>query len=161
VAALDAAIGHLDMAEFERLAHQARSFAELRGAVEKGLSEAGLMLFMQLDQGAVLRKESGRDTPRIIRLIIGNPLIMKEMAKYVPEAGSYAPVTVLADERADGVRSAAAPRHLEIASPSVFHRGRLTFRPERHRIRATVPWRGVSNSELCFVSLCEPLETKY
>jgi len=25
------------------------------------------------------------------------------MAKHVPEAGSYAPVTVLADERADGV----------------------------------------------------------
>ncbi len=28
---------------------------------------------------------------------------MKEMAKHVPEAGSYAPVTVLVDERADGV----------------------------------------------------------
>ena len=41
--------------------------------------------------------------PRIIRLLIGNPLIMKEMAKHVPDAGSYAPVTVLVDERADGV----------------------------------------------------------
>jgi uncharacterized protein (DUF302 family) len=67
------------------------------------LSEAGLMLFMQLDHGAVLRKETGRDVPKIIRLIIGNPLIMKEMAKHVPDAGSYAPVTVLIDERADGV----------------------------------------------------------
>lgn len=28
---------------------------------------------------------------------------MKEMAKHVPEAGSYAPVTVLIDERGDGV----------------------------------------------------------
>ncbi len=28
---------------------------------------------------------------------------MKEMAKYVPDAGSYAPVTVLVDERPDGV----------------------------------------------------------
>ena len=35
--------------------------------------------------------------------MIGNPLIMKEMAKHVPDAGSYAPVTVLVDERADGV----------------------------------------------------------
>ncbi len=61
------------------------------------------MLFMQLDHGAVLRKESGRDTPRIIRFVIGNPLIMKEMAKRVPDAGSYAPVTVLVDERVDGV----------------------------------------------------------
>ena len=39
----------------------------------------------------------------MIRFIIGNPLIMKEMAKNVPDAGSYAPVTVLVDERADGV----------------------------------------------------------
>ena len=103
VAALDAAIGHPDMAEFRRSTHEARSFAELKSAVEKGLSKAGLMLFMQLDQGAVVQKETGQDTPRIIRLLVGNPLIMKEMAKHVPAAGSYAPVTVLVDERADGV----------------------------------------------------------
>jgi uncharacterized protein (DUF302 family) len=51
----------------------------------------------------VLRKETGLDKPKIVRLVIGNPLIMKEMAKHVPDAGSYAPVTVLVDERADGV----------------------------------------------------------
>jgi hypothetical protein len=28
---------------------------------------------------------------------------MKEMAKRVPDAGSYAPVTILVDERSDGV----------------------------------------------------------
>ena len=103
IAGVNAAIGHPDMAEFGRSTHEARSFAELKSVVEKGLSKAGLMLFMQLDQGAVLQKETGQDTPRIIRLLIGNPLIMKEMAKHVPDAGSYAPVTVLVDERADGV----------------------------------------------------------
>jgi uncharacterized protein (DUF302 family) len=103
VAGVNAGIGHPDMAEFGRATHEARSFAELKSAVEKGLSKTGLMLFMQLDQGAVLQKETGKNTPRIIRLLIGNPLIMKEMAKHVPDAGSYAPVTVLVDERADGV----------------------------------------------------------
>ena len=103
VAGVNGAIGHPDMAEFARSTHEARSFAELKNAVEKGLSKAGLMLFMQLDHGAVLRKESGSDKPKIIRFIIGNPLIMKEMAKHVPDAGSYAPVTVLVDERPDGV----------------------------------------------------------
>ena len=103
LAAVSEAVGHPDMAEFGRSTHEARSFAELKSAVEKGLSKAGLMLFMQLDQGAVLQKETGQDTPRIIRFLIGNPLIMKEMAKHVPDAGSYAPVTVLVDERADGV----------------------------------------------------------
>jgi uncharacterized protein (DUF302 family) len=103
VEALHAGIGHPDMAEFGRSTRQAQSFADLKSAVEKGLSKAGLMLFMQLDHGAVVRKETGQDTPRIIRLLVGNPLIMKEMAKHVPDAGSYAPVTVLVDERGDGV----------------------------------------------------------
>jgi uncharacterized protein (DUF302 family) len=88
VAAVNAGVGHPDMAEFFRSTREARSFAELKSAVEKGLSKTGLMLFMQLDQGAVLQKEAGQETPRIIRLLIGNPLIMKEMAKHVPDAGS-------------------------------------------------------------------------
>jgi uncharacterized protein (DUF302 family) len=103
VAVLYASIGHPDMAEFGRSTHEARSFAELKSAVEKGLSKIGLMLFMQLDHGAVLRKETGREAPKMIRFILGNPLIMKEMVKHIPDAGSYAPVTVLVDERADGV----------------------------------------------------------
>jgi uncharacterized protein (DUF302 family) len=103
IAGVNAGIGHPDMAEFGRSTHEAGSFAELKSAVEKGLSDIGLMLFMQLDHGAVLRKETGRKAPKMIRFILGNPLIMKEMVKHVPDAGSYAPVTVLVDERADGV----------------------------------------------------------
>src|SRR5580692_12962530 len=103
IAGVNAGIGHPDMAEFGRSTHQARSLAELKSAVEKGLSTAGLMLFMQLDHGAILRKETNRETPKMIRFVIGNPLIMKEMVKHAPDAGSYAPVTVLVDERADGV----------------------------------------------------------
>ena len=103
IAGINAAIGHPDMAEFGRSTREARSFAEMKSAVQKGLSTVGLMLFLQLDHGAVLRKETGRETPKMIRFVIGNPLIMKEMVKHVPDAGSYAPVTVLVDERSDGV----------------------------------------------------------
>ena len=39
----------------------------------------------------------------MVRLIIGNPLIMQQMARHVPDAGSYASITVLVDERSDGV----------------------------------------------------------
>ena len=60
-------------------------------------------MFMKFDQGAVLRKETGLDTPKVVRYVIGNPLIMKEMTKHVPDAASYAPVTILVDERPDGV----------------------------------------------------------
>ena len=61
------------------------------------------MQFVEFDHGMIVRKGTESHTSRIIRLVIGNPLIMKEMAKRVPDAGSYAPVTVLVDERADGV----------------------------------------------------------
>src|SRR5262245_44192543 len=61
------------------------------------------MMFMAFDHGAVIRKETGSDAPKIMRFVIGNPLVMKEMAKHVPDAGSYAPVTILVDERSDGV----------------------------------------------------------
>ena len=61
------------------------------------------MEFTRFNLGAVLRKESGQASPKILRFVIGNPLVMKEMAKHVPDAASYAPVTVLIDERADGV----------------------------------------------------------
>jgi uncharacterized protein (DUF302 family) len=67
------------------------------------MGKTGLMLFLELDHGALLRKETGLNKPNIVRLVIGNPLIMKEMAKRIPDAGSYAPVTILVDERSDGV----------------------------------------------------------
>ena len=103
VAALNSAVGHPDMAEFWKSTHRAQSAAELQSTIEKVLGRTGLMLFVEFDHGAIVRKGTGRDTPRMIRFVIGNPLIMKEMAKRVPDAGSYAPVTILIDERPDGV----------------------------------------------------------
>ena len=103
VAALNSAVGHPDMAEFWKSTHRAQADAELQNTIEKGLGRTGLMLFVEFDHGAIVRKGTGGATPRMIRFVIGNPLIMREMAKHVPDAGSYAPVTVLVDERADGV----------------------------------------------------------
>jgi uncharacterized protein (DUF302 family) len=103
VAALKAGVGGLDLAEFARASRSPGSFAELEQVINRDMGKTGLMLFLDFDHGAVLRKESGLDKPKIVRLVIGNPLVMKEMAKHAPDAGSYAPVTVLVDERPDGV----------------------------------------------------------
>jgi uncharacterized protein (DUF302 family) len=103
VGSLETAIGHPDMAEFFAATGSARTSADLENALHGGLGRTGLMMFMKLDHGAILRRETGLDTPKIMRFVIGNPLIMKEMAKHVPDAGSYAPVTILVDERPDGV----------------------------------------------------------
>src|ERR1700704_1338552 len=100
LATLRAAVGHPDMVEFAKGTKGAWTFAELESTVGRGLGKTGLMMFMELDHGAILRKETGLDRPNIVRLVIGNPLIMKEMAKHVPDAGSYAPVTILVDETA-------------------------------------------------------------
>ena len=113
LAALKAAVGHPDMAEFAKAVKGAHTFAELEGSVGRGLGETGLMMFMELDHGAILRKQTGLDTPKIVRLLIGNPLIMREMAKHVPDAGSYAPVTILLVERPDGVH----PTYDRMSSP--------------------------------------------
>ena len=103
VAALKSAVGQPDMVEFFKTTRAATSFSELERIVQSGLGRTGLMLFAEFDLGAVLRRETGFKMPNIIRLVVGNPLIMKEMVKHVPDAGSYAPVTVLIDERPDGV----------------------------------------------------------
>ena len=103
VAALNSAVGHPDISEFWKSTHRAQSDAELQNTIEKGLGRTGLMLFVEFDHGAIVRKGTGRAKPRMIRFVIGNPLIMREMAKHVPDAGSYAPVTVLIDERSDRV----------------------------------------------------------
>jgi uncharacterized protein (DUF302 family) len=103
VAAINAGIGHPDMAEFCSSTQKTRSAAELESTIEKAMGKTGLMLFVAFDHGAIIRKTTAREKSRIIRFVVGNPLIMKEMAKHVPDAGSYAPVTVLVDERTDGV----------------------------------------------------------
>jgi uncharacterized protein (DUF302 family) len=103
VAALKARVGRLDLAAFANASKASNTFAELEEVINRDIGKTGLMLFLEFDHGAVLRKETGLDKPKIVRLVIGNPLVMKEMAKHVPDAGSYAPVTVLVDERDDGV----------------------------------------------------------
>jgi uncharacterized protein (DUF302 family) len=103
VAALKSAIGQPDMVNFFKETRATESFPDLERVVQRGLGRTNLMLFAEFDLGDILRRESGSETPKIKRLVVGNPLIMKEMVKHVPDAGSYAPVTLLIDERPDGV----------------------------------------------------------
>ena len=91
------------MNAFHKAVAAATTAADLEEAVQRAIGTSGLMEFVRFDAGEVLRKERGGHGPKILRLVVGNPIIMKEMAKTVPDAASYAPVTILIDERADGV----------------------------------------------------------
>ena len=103
------------------------SFEEFSKLVGQAQGSAGLMRFLDLDLDNALTRDpqapdwTGR---RLVRLIAGNPVTMGQMTRHVADAGSYAPVTILIQERPDGgtrvaydsVASAIAPYHDPAAS---------------------------------------------
>jgi uncharacterized protein (DUF302 family) len=103
VRTLTATIGRPDINAFHQEITAATTFADLEEVVQSAIGSSELMEFARYDPGEVLRKERGGQGPKMLRFVVGNPLIMKEMAKIVPDAAAYAPVTILIDERADGV----------------------------------------------------------
>lgn len=103
LAALHAVIGHPDMNTFRKQVSGAKTFSEVEKVVQSAIGPAEFMEFFRLDHGEILHKAEKSKAQGMVRLIIGNPLIMRQMARHVPDAGSYAPVTILIDERPDGV----------------------------------------------------------
>jgi len=103
ISALEAAIGHPDMRAFWKDIAAAHTWQEVERTIHAAIGPSGFMEFTRFDHGQFLLKARGTDAPRILRVVLGNPLIMRKMAEHVPDAGSYAPVTVLVDERQDGV----------------------------------------------------------
>jgi hypothetical protein len=100
---LEKGIGRpLGTSYFEKKA-AAQSFEEYERLVNGAVGTSDLMEFLRLDPGAVFRKDPGAKTFKMVRIIAGNPLIMKRMAERVPDAASYAPVTILVSERESGV----------------------------------------------------------
>ncbi len=103
IRAFDVAVGHPDMNTFRENVAAAKTYAALEKVVRSAIGPSKLMEFARFDLGEVLRKRNGAEAPQSLRLVIGNPLIMSQMVEHVPDAGSYAPVTILIDERQDGV----------------------------------------------------------
>lgn len=103
LAVITAAIGRPNMQLFQQEIAAAETEATLKELVQKAIGASDLMEFMRLDMGTVSRKRTGGIGRQTVRLIVGNPLIMTQMVERVPDAASYAPVTILADERPDGV----------------------------------------------------------
>jgi len=111
---------------FSKLA-ASTSYEQYSALVREAQGSAGLMQFLQLDLDSVLTLDPqapGWTGRRLVRLIAGNPVTMGEMTRHVADAGSYAPVTILIQERPGGgtrvaydtVASAIAPYHDAAAS---------------------------------------------
>jgi uncharacterized protein (DUF302 family) len=101
--ALDTAVGHPKMDEMWQKLFKADTVADVEEIMRSCVGSSGLIEFLRFNHGEIVHKEKTGSKPRIVRLVVGNPSIMRRMAEHVPDAGSYAPVTILIDERSDGV----------------------------------------------------------
>ena len=99
----DTAVGHPDIQEFWKRVGAAKTKSEMETIVQSALGPSGFMEFARFDHGGIVHKGETGGHLKVFRLVIGNPLIMREMVKHVPDAGSYAPVTILINQRSDGV----------------------------------------------------------
>ena len=62
VTALKAAVGRLNLVEFGNASKGTSTFAEMENVIRRDLGKTGLMLFMELDHGAVLRRAARVET---------------------------------------------------------------------------------------------------
>jgi hypothetical protein len=101
---LDGIFGGISQPDIARLLSKlaaSGTYQEFSFLVEQAQGGAGLMRFLQLDldNALSLDPEAGDWTGRrLVRLIAGNPVTMGQMTCHVPDAGSYAPVTILIEE---------------------------------------------------------------
>jgi hypothetical protein len=105
---LDTIFGGISRPDIEALFGKlaaSNSYEQFSSLVRQAQGSAGLIRFMELDLDRALtldpqaRDRAGR---RLVRLIAGNPVTMGEMTRQVADAGSYAPVTILVEEKPAG-----------------------------------------------------------
>jgi hypothetical protein len=98
-------ISRPDIAQLFSKLEASGTYQEFSALVEQAQGSAGLMRFLQLDLDHALSidpEAEGWTGRRLVRLIAGNPVTMGQLTRHVPDAGSYAPVTILIEETREG-----------------------------------------------------------
>jgi len=95
-------IGRPKMIDFNRSMASARTLPEVERIVNEAVGKADLLEFLRLDLGRIVSMGASGVPCRMVRILTGNPLIMRQMALAVPDAGSYAPITILVYEAPNG-----------------------------------------------------------
>jgi hypothetical protein len=106
VGAISRAVAHPNVPELFRKMKDAATPVALRSVVEEALGPHALLEFIRFDFGLVLAKDDPPTRRGAVRFLLGNPLIMRELVRGAPDAGSNAPISILVDERDGGVRLA-------------------------------------------------------
>lgn len=98
-----AGLGRADLAGLLSRSSTAANRAEFDAIFANAAGSSGLIEFLSLDLGSAITIRTPEHGRRVLRIIAGNPVTMSTMATSVPDAGSYAPVTILIVERDGGV----------------------------------------------------------
>ena len=117
IAAVYAGLGRVpDFGELVQRLMAADDAGNFEAMVTEVEGSSGLIEFLSLDLGGALTLRDPDRGRRMLRIIAGNPVTMSKMTATAPDAGSYAPVSILVVERAEGttlsydrVASAIAP----------------------------------------------------
>jgi uncharacterized protein (DUF302 family) len=117
LAALLADIGEAPVS-LDDLAKASNNWGSYQEQVEPHVGPSGFMLFKLIDHGAWITK-AGIDR-RVLRVILGNPLIAITMLRHDVTAGLFAPVEVLLVDEGDGRSSLtyAKPSSLMVVEPN-------------------------------------------
>jgi len=101
LARLRAIMGNASIPDLVRLATETTSQEEYaREVTKRYVGESGFMLFGEIDHGGWISKFG--INRRVMRLILGNPLIAITMIRHDITAGLFAPVELLVTENEDG-----------------------------------------------------------
>jgi hypothetical protein len=98
-------ISQPDIGSLFRQLAASTSYEEFTSLVRRAQGSAGLMRFLELslDRAFAFDPQAQSIAGRgLVRLIAGNPVTMGEMTRHLPDAGSYAPVTILIQELPGG-----------------------------------------------------------
>ena len=86
-------LGQFDQAAVAALAGRP---AEAAAAIRNMEGDQGLMIFFTLDHGRALTMVG--ESKKVIRFILGNPLVAIQMTRHDVRAGQYVPLTLIAYE---------------------------------------------------------------
>jgi hypothetical protein len=67
------------------------------------IGPSGLLEYMRVDVGRFMSKGNAGKSAKSLRLLVGNPLVLRQLTEHLPDAASYAPASILIDEREDGI----------------------------------------------------------
>jgi uncharacterized protein (DUF302 family) len=102
LAAVRSGLGRPDFAALTAELAEVEDWDRYRRMVGEQSGSSGLMIFLELDLGDVVRRDPDAAAARAVRIIAGNPVTMESMVRTTAGAGAFAPVTILLFER-DGL----------------------------------------------------------